>query len=278
MQASNASSNPRESLPQRHPVACFFGLTFLISWLGAFLVAAPHILRAQSLPKVTGILMFPVMLLGPSLTGIFLTRLLDGPAGLRDLLSRTLRVRFSVRWYAALLIPPTLILAILLCLKTFVSAAYSHNHFWVGLAFGIPAGFFEEIGWMGFAFPKMRQSLSPFRAALLLGLLWSLWHIPVINYLGTAVPHGDSWLSFFCAFAAAMTAMRVLITWLYTNTKSVFMAQLMHVFSTGSLVVFSPPAVTATQESLWYAAYAFALCLMIVLFAAISRAAHLEFP
>jgi uncharacterized protein len=263
MQASNAFSNTRESVPQRHPVACYFGLTFLISWLSAFLVAAPHLLRAQSLPKLTGILMFPAMLLGPSLTGILLTRLLDGPSGLRDLLSRMLRIRFPVRWYASLLIPPALILAILLCLKTFVSPVFSPNRFWVGLAFGVPAGFFEEIGWMGFAFPKMRRSLSPLRAAVLLGLLWSLWHIPVINYLGTAVPHGQYWLSFFFAFAACMTAMRVLIAWLYTNTKSVFLAQLMHIFSTGSLVIFSPPAVTAAQEAFWYAGYAAALWLLV---------------
>ena len=52
-----------------------------------------------------------------------------------------------------------------------------------------------------------------------------------------------------------MTAMRVLIAWIYTNTKSLLMAQLMHVSSTGSLVVFSAAHVTAGQEALWYALY-----------------------
>jgi|SRR6267143_4285659 len=61
-----------------------FLLTFAISWSAAFLVAAPHVLRGQSLPKMTGILMFPAMLLGPSLASILLTRFLDGRAGLRD--------------------------------------------------------------------------------------------------------------------------------------------------------------------------------------------------
>jgi hypothetical protein len=51
-----------------------------------------------------------------------------------------------------------------------------------------------------------------------------------------------------------MTAMRVLIAWLYVNTKSVLMAQLMHVSSTGALVIFSPP-VSAPQEAMWYAVY-----------------------
>jgi membrane protease YdiL (CAAX protease family) len=248
---------------RRHSVVCYFALTFFISWLGAFLVAAPHLLRGQSLPKLTGILMFPAMLLGPSLSSILLTRLIDGPGSLRDLFSRMRRVRFPAHWYAALLIPPVFVLSILLLLKTFVSPVYTPNRFWLGLAFGIPAGFFEEIGWTGFAFPKMSLKLPPLRAAILLGLLWGLWHAPVINFLGTAVPHGAYWPHFFVAFTAAMTAIRVLVSWLYTHTKSIPLAQLMHACSTGSLVVFSPPAATASQEAFWYATYAAALWLLV---------------
>ena len=247
----------------RHPVFCYFALTFFLSWLGAFLVAAPHLLHRQPLPKMTGILMFPAMLVGPSLTGILLTRLIDGPAGLRDLFSRMRRFRFPARWYVALLIPPVLVLSILALLKTFVSPVYTPNRFWLGLAFGIPAGFFEEIGWTGFAFPKICPRLPPFRAAILLGLLWGLWHLPVINFLGTAVPHGAYWLHFFLAFAAAMTAVRVLISWLYAQTRSVLLAQLLHACSTGSLVVFSPPTANAPQEAFWYAAYAAALWILV---------------
>jgi membrane protease YdiL (CAAX protease family) len=263
-----------KSFLHRHSVTAYFLLTFAISWLGAFLVSAPHLLRGQSLPQMTGILMFPAMLLGPSLAGIFLTWFLDGQSGLRDLFSRMRRIRFPARWYTALLIPPVLILSLLLCMKTFLSPVYSPNRFWLGLAFGIPAGFFEEIGWTGFAYPKMLRTLSPGRAALLLGLLWGLWHIPVINYLGTAVPHGAYWFPFFLAFAAAMAAMRILIAWAYSNTNSVLLAQLLHACSTGSLVIFSPPHVSAAQEAFWYAVYAAALWLVIIAFALVHRAAR----
>jgi membrane protease YdiL (CAAX protease family) len=263
--------------PRRHPVASYFVLTFFLSWLGAFLVAAPHLLRGEPLPNLTGILMFPAMLVGPSLAGILLTRLYDGPAGLRDLFSRMRCLGFPARWYAALLIPPVLILSILLLLKTFVSPIYSPNRFWLGLAFGIPAGFFEEIGWTGFAFSKMCFKLPPLRAAILLGLLWGLWHVPVINFLGTAVPHGKYWLHFFLAFTAAMTAMRVLISWLYAQTKSIPLAQLMHACSTGSLVVFSPPTANAAQEAFWYTAYAAILWLLVAALAA-SQGAFLGMP
>jgi hypothetical protein len=61
-----------------------------------------------------------------------------------------------------------------------------------------------------------------------------------------------------------MTAMRVLISWLYINTKSVLIAQLMHISSTGSLVTFSPPAVSASQEVLWYSLYGVALWLVVL--------------
>ena len=114
---------------------------------------------------------------------------------------------------------------------------------------------------------KMRQKLPALGAAVLLGIFWGVWHMPVIDYLGTATPHGAYWLPFFLSFTAAMTAMRVLIAWLYSNTTSVLLGQLMHVSSTGSLVIFSPPHVSAAQEVFWYAVYAAALWIAVALLA-----------
>ncbi len=260
--------SPRnENFVTRHPVTTYFALTFTVSWLGAFAVAAPHLLRGDSIPKFAGLMMFPGMLLGPSAVGIVLTRLVDGSSGLRDLFSRMRRVRVRPRWYAPLLIPPVLVLTVLFAMKTFVSPVFAPNRFLIGISFGFVAGFFEEIGWMGFAFPKMRRGDSALAPAILLGLLWGAWHIPVIDYLGTSTPHGDYWFPFFLAFTAALTAMRVLIAWLYSNTNSVLLAQLLHASSTGSLVIFSPPRVTAAQESLWYAVYAAALWLVVAVIA-----------
>ena len=250
---------------KRHAVPAYFVLTFTISWMGALAVAITHLVRHEPLPKISGILMFPAMLLGPSIVGILMTRVVDGKDGLRRLVARMSPVSYPARWSLVLLLPPILVLVVLLFLKTFVSQAYAPNHFFVGILFGVPAGFLEEIGWTGFAYPKMRSEANGLTPGILLGLLWALWHIPVIDYLGTAVPHGSYWLAFFLAFALAMTAMRVLIGWIYTNTKSVLAAQLMHVSSTGSLVILSPPRATAMQEATWYAIYGVVLWIVVAI-------------
>jgi len=255
MPADFAVPSNQQAIIRRSPVVTYFALTFVISWTGALAVAAPYLIHHQLLPKIAGILMFPVMILGPSLAGIVLTRIVDGKRGLRVLLSQMFRARVPSRWYMALLLPPALVLTVLLFLERFVSPVYAPNRYFMGILFGIPAGFLEEIGWMGYAFPKMRSESNGLAPSILLGLLWALWHLPVINYLGTATPHGAYWLPFFLAFSLAMTAMRVLIAWIYTNTKSVLLAQLMHVSSTGSLVLFSAARVTAAQEAMWYALY-----------------------
>ena len=56
--------------------------------------------------------------------------------------------------------------------------------------------------------------------------------------------------SWWCALAAAMTAMRVLIAWIYVNTKSVLLSQLMHISSTSSLVVLSPARISRSVVAL----------------------------
>lgn len=263
-----AEPEKEKSFVKRHPVAGYFVLTFAISWLGALAVVAPKLLRGEPVPKFSAILMFPVMLLGPVVSGILLTCVVDESEGLRDLFSRMRQLRVEPPWYAALLIPPLVILAVLLCLKTLVSPVYAPNRFLGGVSFGIVAGFFEEIGWTGYALPKMARAGSALGAAIALGVLWGIWHMPVIDYLGTATPHGPYWLRYFLGFTAAMTAMRVLIGWIYINTRSIPLAQLMHASSTGSLVVLSPAGVTAGQEAMWYAVYAAALWLAVGIVAA----------
>jgi len=240
----------------------YFAVTFLVSWLAAFCVAFPWIVHGKRLPDLAGILMFPAMLLGPSIVGLAMTISTGGAAGLRTLGLRLRRWRLG-GWFAVLVVPPILVYAVLQCLRSFVSPAFAPNLFLVGVFFGIPAGYLEEIGWMGFAFDKLRATSTSLRAAVILGLMWAAWHLPVVDFLGAAHPHGRYWPLFFLAFGTAMVAMRVLVSWLYVNTDSLLGAQLLHMSSTGALVVFGAAGADSLQEGIWYGTYALALWIAV---------------
>src|SRR6266849_5891438 len=117
------------SVVQRHPVAAYLGLTSAISWTGALLVVLPYLVRREPVPKMSGLLMFPVMLLGPSCAGIILTWLVQGARGLQHLFWRMCHVAVPARWYAVLLFPPGAVLSVLFCLKAFVSTRFAPNVF-----------------------------------------------------------------------------------------------------------------------------------------------------
>ena len=71
-----------------------------------------------------------------------------------------------------------------------VSPVFAPNLFLLGIVFGLFPGFFEEVGWTGFAYPKMRVKLGALGAGLLLGVMWGLWHAPVVDYLGLLLRMG----------------------------------------------------------------------------------------
>lgn len=175
-------------------------------------------------------------------------------------------VRAHVNWYAAaLLIPPALILLVLFSFSALLSPVFMPSLHPINLLFRIIAGFLEEIGWSGYAFPKMRLKRSPLAASLLLGMLWGCWHLPVIDFLGAASPHGAYWLPYALAFIIALVALRVLIAWIYSHTSSIPLAQIMHASSTGCLAALSPVPILPAQEALWYAGYAIALWIVVAI-------------
>jgi membrane protease YdiL (CAAX protease family) len=210
--------------------------------------------------------MFPLMLLGPSLSCIILTLKDGGRAGWKNLLSRLSFRRWTNRsWLSLLLVPPILIGMVLFAFSKLSGPVYSPNFFPAGFIFGLMAGFLEEIGWMGYAFPALRNKYSFLPASLLLGFLWGCWHLPVIDFLGSATPHGRWLPAFFIVFVFAMMAIRILICMLYSKTGSILSAMLLHASSTGFLATLSPPQVSAAQETSWYFVYGILLWVSVFL-------------
>ena len=160
----------RKTFLQRHSVFIYFFLTFLISWGGSFLGVGPKFLREETIAlSDIGIMGF-AMLAGPFTAGILMTYLTEGREGLSDLFSRMTKWRIGGRWYTTLLIFPILVLSVSLVLSVLVSTEFFPIFFGIGLLMGLFAGFFEETGWMGFAFPKMIQKDSILSASIYLGL------------------------------------------------------------------------------------------------------------
>lgn len=247
---------------RRYPIASYFVLAFAISWGGSLLVGGPKYLSGETMGFAESMRMALLMLAGPCIAGILMTYFVDGKKGLRGLLSRMLKWRVSLRWYAAaLLIFPALILAVLLVLSAGVSPAFSPNFITFGIMAGLFAGFVEEIGWTGYAYPKMRLKHSTLRTAFYLALLHGLWHV-VADYLGSSQSYGLYWLPrFLVMWVVAMTAMRIILIWIYNNTGSLLLAQLTHASSTGFLVILGPSPITPANETLWWAIYAVVLWL-----------------
>jgi membrane protease YdiL (CAAX protease family) len=251
----------------RHGVWTFFLLVFSISYGAFLLVVGPRLLHGGSeRASDAEYILFPILVVGVFVVSLALTGKLYGRSGVKSLFAREKRWNVNPGWYAvAVFVCPGIMLAVIYALAWLVSPAFRPNDFFLGIAFAIVPGFLEEFGWMGFAYPHMRKTMPPFRAAILLGVLWGLWHAPVVDYLGAAAPHRQYWLPFFLAFIAIVSAVRVLIVWLYSHTESLLLVQLMHVSFTGSLVMFDPVRLSPAQETLWYALYAAILWLTVLI-------------
>jgi membrane protease YdiL (CAAX protease family) len=253
-------------LLRRRPLLAYFALAYGISWVGILVVLCATGFDLVKLRPLDTSLIFMSMLLGPS------TALLDGRLGIRELWSSLVRWQVAGRWYAvALLTMPVLLLAVLWPLGASVDPAFAPSLQWKLFAIGVVTGSFEEIGWTGFATPRLLARQPTFIAGLSLGLVWALWHVLVdfrqnFNTMGIAWP-----LEFVVFYIATLTAYRLLMTWAYTHTRSLLLAILMHASYTGWLLVLYPPT-SFEQGLVWQTAFAVTLWVAVaVVFAGFLR-------
>lgn len=267
------------TLIKRHPVWAYFILTIGLSWGGVFLVSGGLDGFPADQQQVETLLPLVVVSLtiGPALVGILLTALLDGRAGLRDLFARMFRWRVGLRWYGvALLLAPLLAAATLLGLSQ-VSPVYlpgivvsddKATLLLSALMAGLVGGLLEEPGWTGFATPRLRQRYGVFATGLILGLLWGVWHF-IVAIWGSGTPSGKFSLSLFLPqltfYVLALPGYRVLMTWVYARTQSLFVAMVMHASLTGgTLFLFMPIDISGMPLLTWYVVLAAAFWAVVV--------------
>jgi len=258
---------------KRHPVLTYFALTFAISWGGILMVIGPGgILGTKEVSEGLMPFVYLATLLGPSLAGILLTGLVDGRAGFRELLSRLLRWRVGARWYAvALLTAPLLITATLFALSLtspvflpiIVTTDDKASLLLTGIVMGLVVGFFEELGWTGFAVPRLRLRYGVLTTGLIVGLLWGAWHFPL--FLGSVSSSGALPPALYLSVLlfSFLPAYRVLMVWVYDRTGSLLVAMLMHAPLAASQLILIPSAISGVQVVTYDLVFAAALWVFV---------------
>ncbi len=205
-------------------LALFFALTFAISWgVGGLWLLLPKPVTAVLGPFAYGSPAYFVSAYGPSIAGLVLTFRESGRQGLKAMALR-LWPGSLVSLIVAILALPLIALALSLLaprlgawpvkpadvlvatpLVLFTTAQIISN--------SGPLG--EEFGWRGYALPRLLERWPPMVAAIILGLIWTLWHVPAFFFSGiVGAPLSDlGW------YALDTVGLSLLMTWLHLNSR-----------------------------------------------------------
>lgn len=96
----------------------------------------------------------------------------------------------------------------------------------VGMAQSCMSALGEELGWRGFLVPQLAKIMPFGGVALTSGIIWSLWHYPLIllaNYHGA----GPVWYSLVC-FMVMVLGISFLFAWMRLKSGSVWTGMLLH--------------------------------------------------
>jgi len=264
---------------KRHPVSSFFALAFAYSWIwwGILFVIAPKGFAAGRAEMGALALYGLFGAAGSSFASIVATRIVDGRDGLRALFSRLSKWRASFAWYGvALFITPLLLTGILTTLSFIVSPVFLPavvtsrditTLVGFGIVIGLVAGFFEELGWTGFAIPKLQTRYSALATGLIVGFVWGIWHF-LPDFWARVGSFGAFYIPNYVVFVIGVIAYRILIVWVYNNSKgSLLLGVLMHASFSGSQAIFIPP-LSVADWVLVQAVFAAALWLTVAVIVA----------
>jgi membrane protease YdiL (CAAX protease family) len=254
---STATSRNLKQVMRRHPLFFFFLLAYAISWI----LFIPYVLAEWGILQGNYTLFYIFHTFGPALAAIAMTAVIAGRAGLHELRQRIRQWRAPWQWYLFILlgIPALVLLGIVIQpgglarfhdLTPLLLVSYPIIYvvtFFGGGALG------EEIGWRGFALPRIQLRYGPLWGTLLLGILWSCWHL--VDFLTASKGGGQdtgfaTFFTNFPIFTLAVISLAFIMTWIYNHTGgSIFIAILAHASVNIIEVLLIPRYLTLDQIS-----------------------------
>lgn len=215
--------------PRSRPLSSFFVLAYVFTWtvwgVGLVLTDRPWRLDSEGLLPIA----LTVGSFGPTVAALVVTAHVAGRQGLGQLLRAV--VRFKVRWWVYVLtffLPPAILVGVFLLLGIPPAADLGLGLLVInavvampisavvgGVVFGMgPLG--EELGWRGFALPRLLRGRGYISASVLLGLVWSAWHAPLALI---ADWRPASWSLFIVGYPLSLIAISVVLTviWRWSN-------------------------------------------------------------
>ena len=276
--ASNQSASAFSSLQQtmrQHPLFFFFLMSYAFTWI----VLIPYILSVWGILKGNFEFLYIVKpFVGPTLAAIIMIYITDGKEGLLQLRKRLRQRRAGWQWYLLILvaIPALLLLGIIIQPGTVASfqgltprLQVTYPLYFVIVFFGVALP--EEIGWRGFALPRMQPRYGPLWGTLLLGVLWSFWHLPFFLTPGHSGGPGTSFttlLTSFSYFFVMVMAFSIIFTWVFNHTGgSIFMSNLLHAAIDTPQLVWIPLFLAVDETKMNLASLiAFGVLALLILF------------
>jgi len=220
LQPVRGRPSPRSRGRLAHPVAAFFVLSLLTSW--SLLAALLLLQRSTSSPPLplAGVLLL-LAKFGPSLAALLLTGWSEGSAGIEALLRRLFLWRLAPRVWLAVLAVPVGVTALALGVYRLRGGNLPGpppSVMWLLLPVllsktFVGGGLGEELGWRGYALPRLLETHGPARASVLVGLVWAVWHWPALWI------NGQGPLS-IAAFSLAVVALSRVFTWIVRRSEN----------------------------------------------------------
>jgi uncharacterized protein len=215
------------SLVKRHSIITFFVLAYALAWI----LESPLVFLRDAVTDTQGLVLVILASNVPSAVAIVLTAIVLGRGALRKLLGRLLIWRFDVRWYLVVVLGPVALTGGMVASNTLLGGpALSLGMPLLGaavfLAFSIFPGsaLGEEIGWRGYALPRLQSGRSALGASFILAPIWALWHLPL--WL-TGAPGRTPLI--YAGFVVSAFGLSVILTWVYNSTGgSLLLVVLLH--------------------------------------------------